>query len=191
MAIAPFPVCQGHTRDLAQGFVVERGKLEDAGAGDQGLVDFEVGVFGCRPDEDDDAVFDVGQKGVLLRFVEAVDFVHKKDGLLPVHPASFLRGRYRRPYVFHSAQDSIDGDKVSSCRVGDNASEGGFAGTGWAIENDRRKLIGLDGAPQQATRPNDRILANKFIQCTRAHTGSQWLFFFQQILDDGRRISRT
>ena len=109
-------------------------------------------------------------------------FVHKEDCLLPVHPASLLRGRYGRPDVFHPGQDGVDGDEMGLGGVGDDASQRGFARTRRAVENDRGKLVGLDGAPQQSPRPHNRILAHEFIQRARSHTGGQRLLFFQQFL---------
>ena len=64
--------------------------MEDAQAGEQGVVEVEGGVFGGGADEDEGAVFDVGQEGVLLGFVEAVDFVDKEDGFAA--QAAFLLG---------------------------------------------------------------------------------------------------
>ena len=77
-------------------FKVERGKaapqffgqfcfaeglqVVNAQAREQGVVEVEGGVFGGGADEDEGAVFDVGEEGVLLGFVEAVDFVDKEDG---------------------------------------------------------------------------------------------------------------
>ena len=45
------------------------------GAAEQGGVDFEGGVFGGGADEGEQAAFHIGQEGVLLGFVEAVDFI--------------------------------------------------------------------------------------------------------------------
>ena len=52
----------------------------DAAAGEQGGDDLEGRIFGGRADEADGAVLDVGQEGVLLGFVEAMDLVDEEDG---------------------------------------------------------------------------------------------------------------
>src|SRR5690606_6303748 len=68
-AVPPLRVAQCLQGDLAQVVVCQWLQLEDAAAADEGFVDFEVGVLGGGPDEDDHAVVDVGQEGVLLGLV--------------------------------------------------------------------------------------------------------------------------
>ncbi len=49
-------------------------------AGEQGGDDLERGIFGGGADQDDRSRFHIGQKGILLGFVEAVDLIDKDDG---------------------------------------------------------------------------------------------------------------
>ena len=58
----------------------ERFEREDARPRQQGGVDFKRRVLGGRADQDDRAALDERQEGVLLRLVEAVDFVYEDDG---------------------------------------------------------------------------------------------------------------
>ena len=63
----------------------------DAAAAEQGGVDLEGGILGGGADETDGAALDVGQEGVLLGLVEAVDLIDKEDsahaeGVLPFRP---------------------------------------------------------------------------------------------------------
>ena len=58
----------------------QRLEAPDAQPRQQRRVDLEVGVLGRRADEGDRAVLDVGQQGVLLGLVEAVDLVDEQDG---------------------------------------------------------------------------------------------------------------
>ncbi len=51
--------------------------MKDARAGDEGGDDFKVRVFGRRADEDDRAVFDVGEEGVLLGFVPPMHLIYE------------------------------------------------------------------------------------------------------------------
>ena len=60
---------------------------EDPGPGQQRPDDFEIGVFGGGPDEGDEPFLHVGQQGVLLGLVEAVDFVDEEDGAAAPAPA--------------------------------------------------------------------------------------------------------
>jgi hypothetical protein len=70
----------------------EGGELEDLAAADQRGVDGEEGVFGGCADEEDQAVFHVGEQDVLLGAVEAVDLVEEEDGALAVEAEAFLGG---------------------------------------------------------------------------------------------------
>ena len=58
----------------------ERLQGVDAAAGEQRGVEFEGGVLGGGADQADGAALDVGQEGVLLRLVEAMDLVDEEDG---------------------------------------------------------------------------------------------------------------
>ena len=66
-------------------------RVEDAGAGEEGADDLERWVLGGGADEGDGAVFDVGEDGVLLGLVEAVDLVDKENRFLPRIILSALR----------------------------------------------------------------------------------------------------
>ena len=77
---AAFGVAEGLIGDESEVAIGEGEELEDAGAADECGVDFEEGVFGGGADEGEGAVFDPGEEGVLLGFVEAVDFVDEEDG---------------------------------------------------------------------------------------------------------------
>src|SRR5256884_5521453 len=55
-------------------------EAEDAAAGEQRRYDLEGGVLGRGPDQCHGAAFDVGQDGVLLGLVEAVELVDEEDG---------------------------------------------------------------------------------------------------------------
>jgi len=59
-------------------FVGRKGlQYVNLGAAEQGGIHFEGGVFGGGADEGEQAAFHIGQEGVLLGFVEAVDFIDK------------------------------------------------------------------------------------------------------------------
>ena len=47
--------------------------------------------------------------------------------------------------------------------VGNDRGERGFARAGRAVKNQRGELIGLNGAPQQAARPENVVLADVFV----------------------------
>ena len=53
---------------------------EDLGAADERTVDGEKRIFRRRAEQADGAAFHVGQQGILLGAVKAVDFVDEEDG---------------------------------------------------------------------------------------------------------------
>ena len=59
---------------------LKRQQTIDAGAREQRRDHLEGRVLRGGADQDDVALLDVGQKGVLLGFVEAVDLVDEQDG---------------------------------------------------------------------------------------------------------------
>src|SRR6185437_92491 len=74
-------------RALDDGFDVligESAQREDARAREQRGVDLEAGVFGGRAYQRDDAALDMRQYGVLLSFIEPMNFVDEEDGALMV-----------------------------------------------------------------------------------------------------------
>src|SRR3954451_14999074 len=66
----------------AEGNVVEPFQDEDLAAGQQRPVEFKAGILCGRANEHDGAVLDVGQKGILLGAIKAVDLVDKQQGAL-------------------------------------------------------------------------------------------------------------
>ena len=64
--------------NLPRSSAVERLQHIDARPRQQRVVDFERRVLGGGADEDQRAVLDVGQKGVLLRLVEAMHLIEKQ-----------------------------------------------------------------------------------------------------------------
>ena len=59
-------------------------------AGKQGRIDFKRGVFGGCANEGDHAALHMGQKGVLLRLVEAMHLINEQRRALP-EPTRRLR----------------------------------------------------------------------------------------------------
>ncbi len=172
-AVAAFGIGQGLARHGAQVVLAQAAQLEDAAAADQRLVDLEIGIFSGRADQDDGAVLHPGQERVLLRLVEAVDFIHKEDRLLAVQPAALLRHRHGVADVLDPGQHGVDGDEMGGRGVGDDARQGGLAAAGRPPEDDRRQLVGLNRAAQQTARPNDVFLADELVQRARAHARGQ------------------
>jgi hypothetical protein len=80
-----------------------------------------------------------------------------------------------------AGQHRVDGDEVAARGVRDDARERRLARAGRAVEDDRADLVRLDGAAQQAARPDDLRLADELIQRARAHARSERRFLLGQL----------
>ena len=156
---------------------VQRAQLEYPAAREQGPIDGKVGILGSRPDQDHGAVFDPGQQRVLLCLVEAVDFVYEENGLLGVELTALLRLFDGAPDVSYSRQNCVDGDEVRTGGVGDDGCQGGLAGTGWSVKDQRGELVCLYCPPQQSTRTQYVILADELVYRAWSQPGGERLFF--------------
>src|SRR5574344_1108053 len=58
----------------------QRLQNKNLAAGKKRSIDLKRRIFRGRSDEDDAAFFNVGQKSILLSFIEAMDFINEKDG---------------------------------------------------------------------------------------------------------------
>ena len=144
----------------------------DAAARKQRGVDFERRIFGGGADQANAAFLDVREEGILLRFVEAVNFVDEDDGARAV-----LAGAVG---IAHDLLDFLDAgehggklDEVGLGDAGNDLGEGGLAGAGRAPEDHRRGVIALDLHAQRLARPDQVLLANEFIERARAHAVGQ------------------
>ena len=132
----------------------QRVQTEQARAAHERRVDLEERVLGRGADQDERAVLDGAQEGVLLRAVEAVDLVDEQDGalvLVPAPPAGLLDGLL---HVLDAAGDGGELQEVESRLLGDEAGERGLAAARWPPEDHR-------GRPVQQLRdaPEDGFLA--------------------------------
>jgi hypothetical protein len=127
-------------------------------------VELEGRVLGRGAHQDDVAALDVGQEGVLLGAVEAVDLVDEEQGA----PA----GRGAQPLgVGHDALDLGDprdhrreGHELGARRGGDQARERRLAGPRRAPEDQGRHPVRFDHPAQEAVRPDDRPLADDLVE---------------------------
>ena len=71
---------EGVFDDGSEIFGFEQFKSESTAAGKERGDDVEGGIFGGGTDQGDGAGFDMGEEGVLLGAVKAVEFVDEEDG---------------------------------------------------------------------------------------------------------------
>ena len=75
------------------------------------------------------------QEYVLLCFIEAVQLIHKKNGLLPVQRLARFGLRYFFTDIAHVGFYSVEHDKVGAGLFGNDRGQRCFAHTGRAVEN--------------------------------------------------------
>ncbi len=148
--------------------VGERLEHEHARAREQRGVDLERRVLGRRADQRDGAVLDVRQHRVLLRLVEAVDLVDEQHGA-PARGAQLLRVGHDAPQVGDAGADRGEPGEVRARLLRDDARERRLPGAGRPPQDHRRRLVGLDRAPQRAAGPDDLLLADELVERARPH----------------------
>lgn len=99
------------------------------------------------------------QKGILLTFVEAVNFVHEEDSPAP-GIAVLPRALDRFADLFHAGRNCRDAFNVRVRIAGDHFGKRGFACAGWPPEDHRVKMPGLNGARQWLTGSQQVLLAD-------------------------------
>ena len=104
-------------------------------SGQQGGNDLKRWVLGGGTNEDDGTCLDIGQKGVLLRFIEAVNLIDKNDGIAIFPPVNLLRPSHQYLDVTDFAHNRAQCAKGMARRRLDTFGERCFAGSGWAVKN--------------------------------------------------------
>ncbi len=104
----PCRILQCPFQELLQVFLFQPLECEHPAPGEQSGIELKAGIFSRRANECDQPAFHIGQKGILLGFVEAVDLVDKQN-----------RGNARIPGLlcfFHDEADvlhpGVDGGEV-------------------------------------------------------------------------------
>ena len=118
----------------------------------QRAVDLEGRVFGCRTDERHQPLLDIGQKRILLRLVEAVNFIDEKDGVAARLRKCRLGTGDRIADVLDSGQHRRQGDKVGIECVGHQSRQGRLADAGGSPQNHRVRLAGRERNRQRFAR---------------------------------------
>jgi hypothetical protein len=153
-------------------FGLERLEDDDAGAREESRIDLEGWVFSCGTNQGHGAVFYVGKNGVLLALVEAVYFVYEENGAATIFE-SFGGFFDDAAKVGDACRHCANGGKVGICAVGDNLGNGGLSAAGRSPENERGEAICFDGATERLTRGKEVLLADNFVEGTRAHPGCE------------------
>ncbi len=172
--------------------VAERRELKNARAAHQRGDHFKVGIFRRCTDQDQRAVFDMREERVLLRFVPAVDFIDQKNCASTIEGSLVLRLLYQTAQLRNSGEYCANCLKAGLGRVGNDHRQGGLPTTRRSPKDHRGKAVRADSAPQQPAWPDNLLLADKFIQSSRSHSGGQRSFCFDLVLSSvGEKIGHN
>jgi len=155
-----------------QGSIVEAPQHQHLAAREQRAVQCEGRVFRGGADQHDRAVLHHGQETVLLRAVEAVDFVDEQQ--------RGLAGGAPQPRILERAFEVGDAGEygrhlmeMQPCGVGEQARDAGFADAGRAPQDQAGQLAARDHARQQAVGPDQVVLADNIAERGRAQAVGQ------------------
>jgi len=165
---AAFGISEGAVKEIDD---LRRGECfedVDLGAGEKRGDDLEGGIFSGGADEENVAGFDVREEGVLLSFVEAVNFVDKNDGALG--GVGFALGLGHDLFDFlDAAEDGAEGNEFAAGDAGDDAGESGFAAAWRSPEEHGAETIGFDLQAKRFAGAEEFFLTDEFVESARAH----------------------
>ena len=138
----------------------------------QGGVHLKRRVFCGRADKRNQPAFHMRQEGVLLCFVEAVDFIDKQNGALLPLPGrlSFLN---RLADVFHARKHGGNGQKLCAEALRDNPRQRGFANAGAAPKQHGMRNAALHRHTQRFAFSGQMLLPQNIVQVLRAQPFGQ------------------
>src|SRR6185437_10636629 len=130
--------------------------------------DFEGWILRGGADQADIAFFHVGKEGILLGFVEAVDFINKDDG-----SSAILAGAFG---VSHDLLDFFNacqyGGKLNEVSLGhprNDLRQSGLARPGRPPEDQRTNIVALNLRAQGLAGRYQLFLAHELVERSRTH----------------------
>ena len=124
----------------------------------------------------------MGQEGVLLGLVEAVDLVDEEDRS-PARPLELLPGLFDDlPDLLDPGEHRRKGDEVGLRLAGDDLGQGGLAGARRPPEDHGKEAVLLDGLAQQPSLFQDVGLTHIFLEGFRPHPVRQGAGIFQSLI---------
>jgi len=126
-----------------------------------------------RADETQRPALQMRQQHVLLRLVEAVDFIHKQDRRLVVEPQVLPRMLRLLADVRHAALHAAERDEARLRLLGDDVRQRRLPHARRPVEDQRREAVRLHRAAQQLPLRQDVPLPGILIQRARPHARGQ------------------
>ena len=119
----------------------------------------------------------MGEEGVLLGLVEAMDLVEEQHGPGAVQRDPVLRLGDQRADVGDAGHDRRDRREMGTDLAGQQPGEARLAGAGRAPQDQAREVPAGDAPPQRAALTDEVRLADELVQAARAHPRGQRLGF--------------
>ena len=149
--------------DVLRGDALE---LEDRAAGDDGVVDVEVGVLGGGGDHRDVAALEVFEQALLLFLVEVLDLVEvEKDAVRRGERAHF---RHHVLDVGDAGGGGVEPVQFLAGLLGDDVREGRLADARGAVEDEVRDVPRLHDVAQRHAGAEQVALADHLVEGARA-----------------------
>ncbi len=126
------------------------------------------------PIRGDETRLDVGEEGILLRFVEAMNLVDEEESRLAPCLRGCLRSGHDLADLGHSRSDRRVGDETTPGELGDEAGKGRLAASRWTPEDERGNLPRLDRQPERPLGTHQVLLSHQLVEGPRADPIGQW-----------------
>ena len=146
----------------------ERRESVDAAAGEESGDHFKGGVLRSGPDQADRAPLDIGQKGILLSLVEAMNLINEENGSR-AEAGSLLRVRHYLLDFLDAAEHRGELDEAGLRGLGDDLGQGGLAHSWRTPQNHGPRVVALDLHAQGHARTKQLVLAHVFLQGAGTH----------------------
>ena len=167
LSAEPFRGRQRAVEEFEDLFGGKRVKDEDFAPGQQRAVDLEGGIFGRGAHENDRALLDKGEERVLLRLVEAMDFVDKEDRALSIRAVA-IRLLHDGANLSDPARDGGEVDELRARDLRDHVRKGRLPDAGGPPEDHRRDRVLLDHSPQDLPFAEESPLPDDFVERLRS-----------------------
>jgi len=163
----PLGVAQRPFEERDEVVLAERPQLVDPQPRAQRRDELEVGVLGCRADEQHAALFERGQERVLLGAVEPVDLVEQEHR--PRARAASAGTLDHRAHLAAAARHR--GALFDRCAAGggDEPCQRRLSAAGRSVQHQRVRCAPLERAPKRRVGRQQVALPDDFGERTRAH----------------------
>ena len=166
-------ICEGAVEQSDYVGFGERDEGVDAATGEERGVDLKGGILCGGADEAYGASLNIGQEGVLLGLVEAMDLVYEEDGA-GAEAGEFFGFDHDLFDLFDAAEDSGEFNEAGLGSLRDDFGEGGFADAGRTPEDHGGRVITLNGQAEWLARGKEVLLAGVLLNGAGAHFFSEW-----------------